>query len=294
MTNQVIPTIVPLDVLAVREDTQAEIRVPERISVEKWWEMQRFYAATFSAVFNNLIWFIATQPLASEDDPAYKKNADQVLSEIAVEAEKIGLTRIVSQANRIRTKKLVLSTNEQIFSLLLEMRDCIVEEMSAYLFLSIGPTFKFYYLAPEKQVKPCVVAAFPSALRDIERGAQCLALDQPDAAVFHSMRILELGLNSLADQFGVPFENTNWQTVIDQVESKIKLINKTVGIQWKEEERFYSEAALGLRWLKNAWRNYAMHLRETYEMQEAGNIFFYVRTFMEHLSAKLTEPKPKA
>jgi hypothetical protein len=252
--------------------------------------MQRFYAATFGAILNNLIFFIATEPLAVEGDPAFKENAARTLTEIIQEAEKIGLRKIVRQATRIRDKKIANSTHDQKFALMMELRDCLMDELAEYLFLSVGPTFKWYYLKPEKQVDPSVLAAFPSAARDVECAGKCIALDQGDAVVFHSMRILERGLNALAKRFDVSFNNTNWQQIIDQVEKEIRAISsKTNGPQWKEEEKFYSEAAMTLRWLKNAWRNYCMHVYETYEPREAGDIFYHTRTFMAHLATKLHE-----
>jgi hypothetical protein len=135
-----------------------------------------------------------------------------------------------------------------------------------------------------------VEKAFPSAVYDIEEAGKCLALQRSTACVVHLMRVLEIGLNRLAAQFGVPFENVNWQNVIDQIEVKIRNINSVSnGANWKVDEQYYSEAAAHFRFLKNAWRNHAMHVREQYDEPRAEVILNNVRAVMTHLATHLSE-----
>ncbi len=64
------------------------------------------------------------------------------------------------------------------------------------------------------------------------RAYQCYVLDQNTACVFHCMGVLQYGLYSLADNLGVSFpwsiELENWQVVIDNIESAIKLKQKVL------------------------------------------------------------------
>lgn len=104
------------------------------------------------------------------------------------------------------------------------------------------------------------------------------------------MRVLEVGLTILAKELKVPFNDTNWKGAIDQIEAAIKQINKTTaGPDWKNLEHFYSEAALQFTFFKNAWRNYVMHIHESYDEEKATQIFEHVQYFMKHLATRLKE-----
>jgi hypothetical protein len=135
---------------------------------------------------------------------------------------------------------------------------------------------------------------FPTITEEISEAGKCLALRRSTACVMHLMRILEVGLHSLADEMNVPFENKNWGTIIDQVEKRIReMSSATHGADWKKDQQFYSEAAAHFRILKDAWRNHAMHVHERYSEERAEAIFNSVRAFMQHLATKLYDPLGK-
>jgi len=133
------------------------------------------------------------------------------------------------------------------------------------------------------------VNSFSSTIFEFEDASRNLALDQPTAAVFHLMRALETGLNALANHFNVSFERRNWQNIINDVESEIKKSGPANGENWKNQEQFYSDAASHFRFLKNAWRNYVMHVHQRYSITEASKIRMHVLDFMQHLSSKLND-----
>jgi hypothetical protein len=65
---------------------------------------------------------------------------------------------------------------------------------------------------------------------------------------------------------------------------------ETHGEDWKNiDEPFFSEAATHFRFLKNGWRNHAMHARVKYTEEEADEIYRSVRALMRHLSERLCE-----
>ena len=104
------------------------------------------------------------------------------------------------------------------------------------------------------------------------------------------MRVLEIGLNSLAKELSVALAHANWNTIIDQIEKQIRAISSvTHGSEWKAEQKFFSEAAVHFRVLKDAWRNHAMHVRERYSEEKAEAIFRSTRDFMIHLAGRLHE-----
>lgn len=170
------------------------------------------------------------------------------------------------------------------------------KELQGKVFLYIPPEqSKFFptrgnpYPLTEKVFK-----AFPSAIYDTNEAAWCLASARSTAAVFHLMRILEIGLTALGNVFGISLSHTNWAPALDQIESKIRDMNKDP--VWKalpdckELQEFYAQAASHLGIMKDAWRNYTMHVRAKYTQEEAEQIFSNVKAFMQKLSEKLSEP----
>jgi hypothetical protein len=130
-----------------------------------------------------------------------------------------------------------------------------------------------------------VNAAFPSSITDSRDAGNCYALEQYEATAFHSMRILERGLGSLAKKFGVDFSHTNWHNVIEEVEKKIRKMDSSFGADWKEQQKFCSQAATHFMFLKEGWRNHVMHVRDVpYDEGRALSVFGHVREFIQALA----------
>jgi hypothetical protein len=130
-----------------------------------------------------------------------------------------------------------------------------------------------------------VSVAFPSCISEIESAGNCYALEENEASVFHLMRVLERGLRVLAAKFGVDFNHTTWKYVIDQIESKVKKMDSSFGSDWKEQQKFCSQAATQFMFLKDAWRNYVMHVSDVpYDTGTAHSIFLHVRGVMRALA----------
>jgi hypothetical protein len=99
------------------------------------------------------------------------------------------------------------------------------------------------------------------------------------------MRVLERGLGALAVKFAVDFKHTNWDNVIGQIESKIKKMDSSLGLDWKEQQRFCSQAATQFRFLKDAWRNHVMHVSNVpYDAGRAFSILVHVGEVMQALA----------
>lgn len=131
----------------------------------------------------------------------------------------------------------------------------------------------------------------PQAIPDIEDAGKCIALQQGTASVFHSMRVMEAALKSLAALLGIPYA-PSWESFIKQIEEKISAKHKTKGIRWKRDESFYREILGNLQTIKIAWRNPTMHIVRRYSVDEAEEIYIAVRGFIKRLAPRL--PKPKA
>jgi len=163
----------------------------------------------------------------------------------------------------------------------------LTDEIQLRVFYSIEPS-KQWLLSDENIISSSVADSFPSAVRDIRDAAHCLAFDCWIASVFHSMRVLEIGLNALARNLGVPCDPKNWEPLIRDIETKIAEIDKTLT---KEERltigKFNAGAAAQFRYFKNAWRNHVVHVRDTYDEADADKVFRSVNDFMIHLATEL-------
>lgn len=133
-----------------------------------------------------------------------------------------------------------------------------------------------------------VLPQFASTLVDVEEAGRCFALGRFTASVFHSMRILEIGLAALGKEFGVATDKTNWGTIIQNIQNEIEVKSKAQGAGWADQQ-FYSEATLDFRFFKDAWRNHVMHVHLPVDEGKAKVISDRVRHFMHHLATKLHE-----
>lgn len=163
-------------------------------------------------------------------------------------------------------------------------------ELQSRLFLYVPNKNAAFYQEPFAGWQN-VQDAFSNASYDVEEAAKCLALERSTACVFHTMRVLEHGLRTLADEFKVPFEHKSWGEVIERIEKAIRQINQQAQkpSSWKDDEQFYSEAASQFMHFKNAWRNYTAHVQFKYTEAEAEAIYRHVRDFIVHLAKRLKE-----
>jgi hypothetical protein len=105
------------------------------------------------------------------------------------------------------------------------------------------------------------------------------------------MRVLEHGLRVLAKDVGKTFDVQVWQTIIDQIESAIRELGKTLPAGQAKSERlqFLSSAAKEFVFFKDGWRNYVSHNKASYDPLQAQSALGHVKTFMSVLSSRLRE-----
>jgi hypothetical protein len=138
-------------------------------------------------------------------------------------------------------------------------------------------------LAPMRDV----IKAFPSAEEELREAGKCFAFGRFTACVFHSMRVLEFGLASLATALNVRITNPNWHQVLIACENEIKTLSAH-GPDSKANEMFYNTAALEFRHFKPL-RNDTAHSRKLYSESEARTVLDHVASFMRHLSTRISE-----
>ncbi len=148
--------------------------------------------------------------------------------------------------------------------------------------------------SPEEIFGENVCNSFPSTLYDLTESVRCFLLARGTACVFHLMRALEIPLSCMAAEFGINSAHTNWQPIIDQIQSAVTKAAKNPASLpgGKEDVEFYSQATSYLITLKDGWRNYTAHHRGKYTEEEAELMLRNLRAFLQKLSVRLAEPVP--
>jgi hypothetical protein len=121
------------------------------------------------------------------------------------------------------------------------------------------------------------------ASRDIDEAGKCYALGRNTACVFHLMRIIEVGLESLQKRLKVTSKSPNWNIIIRDIQTEV---DKRVGKNptWKKPHQFYSDVLAQLRNIKDAWRNPVMHVISWHDEESAANIYAFTKAFMQRMA----------
>ncbi len=160
-----------------------------------------------------------------------------------------------------------------------EIHQRIKDEMEDKLFMLMPSDRAPFFDQPELLGKD-VAAKFPKTQYDIVEAGNCYAAGRSTAAVFHLMRIMEVGVQQFGDKLGVKLTGEkNWQNILDEINKAMKARNPkdpaTVEM---------SQAAANLYAVKLAWRNEVMHPKDTYTSEEAENLIGQVKLFMGQLA----------
>jgi hypothetical protein len=178
----------------------------------------------------------------------------------------------------------------QLFDETEQLARRIREDLEGQLFYFANDKVADYYRA-EMPFGPDVANNFSSANDDISEAGKCLALGRSTACVMHLMRVLEVGLVSLAHAVNADADRPGWEKIINNIRGKLNDMNaSTHGADWKRLKDLYSDAAAHLLVSKDAWRNHAMHKPVHYGEQKAKDIYASVRAFMASVASELGEP----
>lgn len=136
-------------------------------------------------------------------------------------------------------------------------------------------------------------------LFELSECSKCLALDRPTAAVFHLMRIMEIGIRAIAECLGIPNPikptERNWGRILDKIKEAIGSKWPTSADRMSGEGAVFEALYASLDAAKNPWRNGTMHVESKYTDSEAENMMAVVKAFMMKLSSRMDENgEPKA
>lgn len=202
----------------------------------------------------------------------------------------------LAEAERLRARHVAGKypvAPEDLDSLFGRVRD----ELETQLFFQLSPGDAKYYEPREPLFGSEFVDKFPSAQFELDEAAKCLAFERPTAAVFHLMRLMESGINAVAECLQIPPPTRpaekNWGMILRAVKAAME----QRGSAWPNpnDKAFFEAAYVSLDAVKNGWRNPTMHVENKYTSEEAEHIFGSVRAFMKFLGSRMDEVgEPKA
>ena len=131
-----------------------------------------------------------------------------------------------------------------------------------------------------------VVHTFPAIRRDVAEGAQCRAYELWTASVMHMMRVAEVGASALADHLGVA-RGATWGMTIGKVLDAFNVERRAKGDD--DLKQWASETATYLNFVKDAFRNPAMHADMSFDREQAISIYDNTRAFMRILATRFTK-----
>ena len=227
------------------------------------------------------------------DDRARKKTFE-LLKVVEEQCDSIGLSISSQTARDLRDESQTDTPGQNVQWLLDQLRSLrkLIEREMKGKIIHLPTTERAKFLTKLSEPYPFgkdVNESFPSAQYDSVEATCSLAFIRPTAAVFHLMRIMEIALAALGAEFGISLAHTNWAPAIDEIEKKIRNMNQDSAWKAKPDYKLiqegYSQAISTFGVLKDAWRNYTMHVRGKYTDEEAEHLFNNTKFFMQRLTA---------
>lgn len=215
------------------------------------------------------------EPLRKKDKGVFEKFANE-FDELGLPVTKLQARRIIAACDDENLK------DETFRTMLAELFNRMADECTQLHFLCLSPQEIDYFMPVEPLFGNLVEDKMPQAIEDIAEAGKCLAIKRATAAVFHLMRVMEIGVQKFGDKLGVQLTDEKvWQVILDGVNAEIKKLGKN------QHAKDCASISAHLYNVKLAWRNEAMHPKATYTLEEANGIFSAVRQFTNELAGIL-------
>src|SRR6266536_4281388 len=230
-----------------------------------------------------------SQPIPADYRPIWKSSLGNIMEEVLklrLEGPHATIVRMLESLDDSECPMSYLAGQAE------DLNGRIVDGLNYRTCFAIwGDTEKLY--AAKLLFGDDVAKKFPSASVDIEEAGKCLALDRGTAAVFHLMRVMEVGLRALAKSLNDPRldpkKNPTWSNILQKGDEELKKPIAQRAPEWAANDHFFSEAQANLRAVQYAWRNPTMHVEINYDPEKAGDVMQSVKAFMHHLASVLSE-----
>jgi len=200
----------------------------------------------------------------------------------AKEAERIGLPLSAQQAKRV-VQMWKNGDKEGVGRGAMELHNRVLDELETVC-CYVVPREKTSYLEHAWPANPRIEDSFPSAIPEFKRAGRCFAYSENTACVFHLMRIVDLGLRSVAASLSVNYDARNWAGIAGKITKSMEQKYGDKTDAWKNQEHFYASVLADIQAISKAYRNEGIHdARKVYEEQDAS----YLLTVAEHLMTSL-------
>jgi hypothetical protein len=184
-------------------------------------------------------------------------------------------------------------SNPELVSLHREIDSRLTDELSDITLLTLSSKERDFFEPPDPLFGVEFEAKFPSALFELDEAGKCFALGRATAAVFHLMRMMEIGVRAVARSLQIsdptrPAEK-NWGNILREVKSGIAVKWPNAAALAVGDGKVFGALHASLDAVKNPWRNSTMHVENKYTDEEAEHIFFAVKGFMKNLASRMDE-----
>jgi hypothetical protein len=193
-------------------------------------------------------------------------------------------------------------TYPEFIALTREIRSRLQDELEDVTLLSLEVRDRAYFEPAKPLFGAPFETMFASALFELDEAAKCLALSRPTAAVFHLMRLMEIGIRAVARCLGIAdptrAADRNWGNILREIKADLDAHSGAAPTKvWTVagDKQFFDGAYGSLDAVRVAWRNPTMHVEKKYTADEAELVFSAVKGFMTNLASRCDENgEPKA
>jgi hypothetical protein len=211
------------------------------------------------------------------------------LGRIATQCDELALVDQKELVQNIFLKLNVDRSCETLRNQLGMLRESIQDALKRRWFLWVPPDRLDYYYN-ENLFGPEVRDKFPDGVVDIVESGNCYALGRSTACVFHLMRVIPYGMQSVAKKLKVKYPRPiiclDWGGIIQPIDKAVRLLGQLARTKKRiEDQKYYSEIVSHLYYCKDAWRNHVSHAREPYDMPQAQSVMEHVRWVMRLLAS---------
>ena len=168
------------------------------------------------------------------------------------------------------------------------------DEMSSTNLLALNSEDQNYFSPRSPLFGDLIPEKFPTNGEfELDEAAKCLALGRPTAAVFHLMRLMEVGIRALARCLQIPDPlkpaERNWGHIIGEIKKRIDARWPTAATRAHGDGALFEQLHASLDAVRNPWRNATMHVESKYTDDQAKHILIAVKGFMEKLASRTDE-----
>lgn len=172
-----------------------------------------------------------------------------------------------------------------------ELRDRLFDDLGNELLLSLNRHERVMYEAHTPWGDELALR-FPSLQDEVREASKCLALGRYTAAAFHSLRCLEGGIVAMSRCLGIPDpirgHERNWSSMLGKIDKERKS-RWSASALLSGDGHHFDELYGALAGMQNPWRNATMHLEQTFNEEQAVQVFNVVGAFMRRVADRMDE-----